>query len=305
MGVVHNAVIRQGKKCAIFDRYSTTDTITISSKNDGDLQICCAEGAVTARDIVSVWWRLKPIVFWQPLATQDAIAAEFATKEWIAFLSCLPDYLSRARWINPPVQQRIAADKPYQLRVAATCGFAVPETIFSNSPDQVFSFVDPNKRFVYKQLSGFMFPPEHFIYTNEIVTSDLRGREPNVQAAPGIYQELVEKRAEWRVTVIGDSVFPVRIDSQKSPDTAIDWRRGQLTDIYDLADFDAAVGRKILKVHEQLGLIYGAYDLIERPDGEIVFLECNPAGAWLWLEEATGLPIADCLALSLAHPSAV
>ena len=117
-----------------------------------------------------------------------------------------------------------------------------------------------------------------FIFTNEIAASDLAGRAANVQVAPGIYQELVEKKAEWRVTVVGNNLFPVRIDSQKSPETAVDWRRNQLADMYDLAELDPELGRKLLKVHEQLGLIYGAYDLIERPDGEMVFLECNPAG---------------------------
>jgi glutathione synthase/RimK-type ligase-like ATP-grasp enzyme len=126
-----------------------------------------------------------------------------------------------------------------------------------------------------------------------------------VQVAPGIYQELVEKKAEWRVTVVGNNLFPVRIDSQKSPETAVDWRRNQLADMYDLAELDPELGRKLLKVHEQLGLIYGAYDLIERPDGEMVFLECNPAGQWLWLEEATGPQIADCLGLFLTQASKV
>jgi glutathione synthase/RimK-type ligase-like ATP-grasp enzyme len=46
-------------------------------------------------------------------------------------------------------------------------------------------------------------------------------------------------------------------------------------------------------------LQYGAFDLVERPDGSIVFLEINAAGQFMWLEEKLGLPIsaaiADCL----------
>jgi hypothetical protein len=32
------------------------------------------------------------------------------------------------------------------------------------------------------------------------------------------------------------------------------------------------------------------------PDGEYVFAEINPNGQWLWIEQATGLPIAEALA---------
>ncbi|MEV4245300.1 hypothetical protein AB0J63_18065 [Streptosporangium canum] len=39
------------------------------------------------------------------------------------------------------------------------------------------------------------------------------------------------------------------------------------------------------------GLTYGAIDLILTPDGRYVFLEINPNGQFLWIEDATGLPI--------------
>jgi hypothetical protein len=73
--------------------------------------------------------------------------------------------------------------------------------------------------------------------------------------------------------------------------------------MYSIGQIDGQVLEKIKRVHTQLGLIYGAYDLIERTDGEIVFLECNPDGPWLWLETATSLPIATCVAEYLCrHP---
>jgi hypothetical protein len=56
---------------------------------------------------------------------------------------------------------------------------------------------------------------------------------------------------------------------------------------------------RILRLHKQLGLIYGAYDLIESVTGDVFFLECNPGGQWAWLENATGLPITRSLAAQL------
>jgi glutathione synthase/RimK-type ligase-like ATP-grasp enzyme len=49
-----------------------------------------------------------------------------------------------------------------------------------------------------------------------------------------------------------------------------------------------------------MGLVYGAIDLRLTPDGEYVFLEINPAGQFLYIEGATGLPIAAEMARTLA-----
>jgi glutathione synthase/RimK-type ligase-like ATP-grasp enzyme len=48
-----------------------------------------------------------------------------------------------------------------------------------------------------------------------------------------------------------------------------------------------------------LGLSYGAIDMIVTPEGEFIFLEVNPHGAWLWIENEIGTPIAASLAESL------
>lgn len=46
----------------------------------------------------------------------------------------------------------------------------------------------------------------------------------------------------------------------------------------------------------QANLRYGAFDLVEQPTGEIVFLECNSAGQYAWLEEELGLPVSQSIA---------
>jgi glutathione synthase/RimK-type ligase-like ATP-grasp enzyme len=49
-----------------------------------------------------------------------------------------------------------------------------------------------------------------------------------------------------------------------------------------------------------LGLVYAAIDLRLTPDGDHVFLEVNPAGQWLFIEQATGQPISEAIAGVLA-----
>ena len=50
-----------------------------------------------------------------------------------------------------------------------------------------------------------------------------------------------------------------------------------------------------------LGLVYAAIDLRLTPAGDHVFLEVNPAGQWLFVEQATGQGISDALAGQLAQ----
>jgi len=53
----------------------------------------------------------------------------------------------------------------------------------------------------------------------------------------------------------------------------------------------------------RLGLRFGAIDIIVTPDDRYVFLEINPNGQWLWIEEETGLPIRDAICTELMNPS--
>ena len=49
----------------------------------------------------------------------------------------------------------------------------------------------------------------------------------------------------------------------------------------------------------ELGLVFGAVDLICTPSGEYVFLEVNPGGEWGMLERDLGLPISEAIAEAL------
>ncbi len=50
------------------------------------------------------------------------------------------------------------------------------------------------------------------------------------------------------------------------------------------------------------GLVFGAFDLVLDHSGEIWFLEVNPQGQWLWVEDLTGMPITSAVADWLSQP---
>jgi len=52
-------------------------------------------------------------------------------------------------------------------------------------------------------------------------------------------------------------------------------------------------------------IVYGAVDMRRTTDGRYVFLEINPAGQWLFVEERTGQPMTDAFACLLTELAAV
>ena len=57
---------------------------------------------------------------------------------------------------------------------------------------------------------------------------------------------------------------------------------------------------RLLEFHERAGLVFGAYDFLERGE-EVIFLECNPGGAYLWLEHSLDLKVSEHIAQYLLN----
>ena len=75
----------------------------------------------------------------------------------------------------------------------------------------------------------------------------------------------------------------------------LDYRMDMVGARFAQTELPPAVERAILDLLGRLGLVYGAIDLRLTPDGAYVFLEVNPAGEWMFVEQRTGQPIARAL----------
>ncbi len=240
---------------------------------------------------------------------------------------------SDARWINDRRSERDASNKLRQLVAAKKIGFAIPETIVSNDADAIRDFVERNPGPVlFKPVSGYspigadftdeaqarfsqwgqvainVEPPRNDV---EIVFAQLLDPEKmkrldSRQLCPAIFQKYVAKAYDIRVTVVGREIWACRIHSQLSDDTKIDFRKmtlaGNIDEIkHEIFDLTAELEAKILNYMDFFGLEFGCLDFVERPDGEFVFLEINPAGQWMWIEQITGAPISERLATRLMN----
>ncbi|GGQ70105.1 hypothetical protein [Kitasatospora griseola] len=105
----------------------------------------------------------------------------------------------------------------------------------------------------------------------------------------------IDKVADVRVTVIGDRIFAVRIDSGLP-----DWRTDHSAHTYAAIPVPDPLVRAILAYLRHFGLVFGAFDFALTGPAHAadswVWIECHPSGQWSWLEPPTGLPMTSALA---------
>jgi glutathione synthase/RimK-type ligase-like ATP-grasp enzyme len=210
--------------------------------------------------------------------------------------------LTDCRWIPGPVRTlHWAGDKAWQLRLATQLGFEIPPTLISNDPSALLDFYrEHNGQLVCKAVDFPHFPAsdgvDTWLFTTQLVTPRDVAHAESIRYCPAIFQAYIPKRLELRITVVGERVFPCEIHSQERERTRYDWRR------YDLEHtphrehaLPRDVAARCIRIVRELGLCYGALDLVLTPDGRYVFLEVNPMGQFLWIEKITGMPISEAI----------
>lgn len=205
----------------------------------------------------------------------------------------------KTRWMSHPSAIWQAEYKPYQLELAAGLGLTIPRTVVTNDPSAVRSaFADFGDLIVKPTRSGYVIKDgaEYAIYTSQLLAEHLDDLE-TARWSPSIYQSLIPKKYDIRVTVVGDRYFAVAIDSPSDPAAQIDWRQTEnpLLPHYP-HELPGTLVARLRQLMEALHLTFGAIDLVETPEGEYVFLEVNPSGQWLWLDDMLNLGISDAVA---------
>jgi glutathione synthase/RimK-type ligase-like ATP-grasp enzyme len=99
---------------------------------------------------------------------------------------------------------------------------------------------------------------------------------------------------------VGDKAFAGALDATGTSRGHTDWRRAAPEECrWQAAELPTEVASSLQVLLSELGLVFGAVDLICTPAGEYVFLEVNPGGEWGMLERDLGLPISEAIAEAL------
>jgi glutathione synthase/RimK-type ligase-like ATP-grasp enzyme len=205
----------------------------------------------------------------------------------------------RVRWMSHPEKVWRAEFKPYQLSVAKELGLTIPKTIVSNDPDAIrAAYRDFGSLIVKPARSGhFWRKGEEFsVFTSRIDEEHLASLD-QARWTPSIYQELIAKQCDIRTTYVGGCLFSAAIHSQTDPAAEVDWRKTANPSLpHSTIQLPPPIETKLHELMQRLELTFGCIDLVLTPSGDYVFLEVNPSGQWLWLDDQLELGITDAIA---------
>lgn len=262
---------------------------------------------VRGSEITAVWDRRPVTPSELPLKNNDAIDKHNLT-EACGFLSFLRYYLKDIPSIGNIVNDRVAASKMLQYKVAAEIGFSIPQTCFSNQKEPFLQLAKQHESLVLKPIENSDIWLEEseldYVFYAQKVPSNSVAEVPEAAFTQTVTfaQNYVEKMFELRVTVVDSKVFACKIDSQvqKEDQGKVDWRQGYDYGLkHSIFDLPREVSEKCKLFLHKMGLRFGCFDFIVTPEGQYIFLECNPNGQWLWIELETGLSISTAIARSL------
>ncbi len=271
----------------IFERYRNDHFIDICSDNNFIPQIRTGNSWVNLNsdDISGIFWRIKPYYPGEVAGSNASWSEIFCASEWKHSLHGFYYLTRNFNWINDVEANLRMSYKPAQLKLAQDCGLNIPPTKITNYQPGLLSFYNRVENMIYKPVNSASTGSKP-IFTSVVKYQNLLVAEESIAMAPGIFQKNIEKDHELRVTIVNQKIFVAKINSQESPESITDWRKGIFNDnIFEKGKITEDTQINLLEFHRKSGLTYAAYDFIVDKNGDEVFLECNPCGQWLWLEE--------------------
>jgi glutathione synthase/RimK-type ligase-like ATP-grasp enzyme len=245
-------------------------------------------GALDLDSVGAVWWR-RPQPFRLPEG-MDPAHQRFALSEAATAFHGLYQSLD-AFWVNDPARDAVASHKPYQLAMAQKVGLEIPLTLMTNDAEEARAFWRRHEgEVIYKQFIAF---PDAWRETRRLRPED-ETQADAIAHAPVIFQKHVPAVADLRVTAVGGVLYAAAADARSAryPQDV----RMNFDVKYQAHELPPETAAKLHELMGRLGLTYGAIDLRLTPEGRYVFLEVNPAGQFLYIEQATDQPIAAALA---------
>ena len=226
-------------------------------------------------------------------AEEEFIASE--TKSFINILYSIPSI----RWVNDPFIANKAKVKFQQLLLANKYGLKIPKTLITTQPETAKDFfIECGEEVLVKTIYTVNVTIDGLnqgIPSRKICKDDFYQFYQTISLAPTQLQEYVEKAFELRITVIGEKVFAVKIDSQAHEETKVDWRLHTQMNPHSIFELPAKIEKFCIEFLKEQNLLYGAMDFIVTPNNEYVFLENNPFGQYLWLEIETKIPLTEAM----------
>jgi glutathione synthase/RimK-type ligase-like ATP-grasp enzyme len=249
-----------------------------------------------SEEVGVVWYRRpgKPFEFTEEKPDQGTV--EYIREQWSAWLKSLQT-IPGIKWVNHPTDNDRMESKIHQLRLADNLGFRTPKTVVSNEgSDIVEMFEQRDGAVISKALASPLInasDQEEFVFSQYLDEPPAEDDE-SLEVCPTIFQEPLLPKIDYRVTVIGDTVLPVKIEGEDGEKVPVDWRTEKEDVRFVEEDLPKHIENLCRRYVDEAGLVFGAIDLV-KTDDEFVFLEINPNGEWGWLQKPWDIPVAENL----------
>lgn len=281
---------RHGMRCVIFESDEMARSGALNWSPHGDcVPTLPIEGGdrVDVRLLDAIWWRRPGGRPWdRSLPGLEGVvepqALEVVRNDCSAGFQGLLLAEFGGVWVSHPDATRRAENKLLQLRVAVQVGLRVPRTLVSQDPEAIRAFCMRQPTIVKTLAGAFGVALVAHEVRPEILADD-----EALRLSPAIYQERIDGRDHLRVHVFGSHIETARLRCDE-----LDWRvHLDRTEVEPHA-LPIDIERRLRRFMQILDLRMGVFDLKMDADGEIVWLEVNPQGQFLFVEGMSDMKLA-------------
>jgi len=253
--------------------------------------VLCAQ--FNLKEFTSVYFRRPelPIVNYEDLSSGEI---QFLKNENFYALEGLYKILKDLYWVSPVYAIREAENKIYQLELAKSIGFSIPDSIVTNIYYDSLEFYNRNNaNCIVKPIKSGLIDDKNtpkVAFTNQLKE---KPQKEQIELLPNFFQTHIKKSYDVRVTMVGKKAFAALIDSQNNDETKVDWRRGEMPLKHTKIEIPNELLEQCVTLLKMLNIRFGAIDFILDTNGNFIFLEINPNGQWAWIEKQAGYEISN------------
>jgi glutathione synthase/RimK-type ligase-like ATP-grasp enzyme len=178
------------------------------------------------------------------------------------------------------------SSKPYQAQIIRKYGLKTPDTLITNSPDEVIAFYEKHGPLIYKSISGVRSIVKEF---DPKETERLQ----KIRYCPVQFQKKLSG-FDVRVHVIGKEVVATKILTS-GVDYRYARREGGTTELEPFSINDT-IKNACVNVSAALELDFSGIDLRITDDNDVYCFEVNPMPGYSYYESHTGQQISAVLA---------
>lgn len=239
----------------------------------------CEAWKLNFDDIYAIYYR-KPML--PDLKDYYAEYRQMISKDIITLINGLVDSFDKNVLSKPSILRK-SENKIFQLIKAKEVGFKIPRSLISNDTKMAINFLR-NKEIIKPLTTGkIMKDGQVEIFQTNVISAI----EDEISITPIYLQQYEDKLFEVRATIVDKKVYAVKIE----PFNKVDWRKDEEKNKYSIIKLPNEIENKCILLMDILDIKFGAFDFIVNKKEEFIFLEVNPNGQWLWLEEELGINI--------------